>query len=342
MAAGTFTASALADVLATADNIWADNMVKPDFMAEIEVLNAIQAEQTARITMIDDPNKDYDVKAVWLKTCDQETDAGSDDCSVGGDELESDSKTYTIDQTRHYGFNVKEKLFRGNHFSMADAVAKGFLMADKLLAEYAAQYAIGIIDAACGTNEYFTAAKGTIHTDGHTYVTDTNDWDSTLIPHLLLSGKRNKFANPYLLSGTNLYTANWERMLEAANADGKGAAAKFNAIRKYFDVFNIDEVNAPDLVTYMINRGAFAFVTKNYHQASPVEYIGAGQTRFSVASRNMPGARIDVVYTNACSSNEILHKYSCYLHYKMLHNPVGCTDTRTGALKFVNGAVPEA
>jgi hypothetical protein len=330
MAAGDFSATTLVKVTQKADSMWADSQLAADYVSNAETLKAVISEQTARLTMVEDPEKDYDVRLDWMNACDETTDAGSNDCTIGGAELESGSKSYKITGVRHYGFNVKEKLFRGNSLDMDEAIAKGFLKADKVLSEYIAKAGVSFIEANEGTNTYDGQGYWTIN-GTETDVAAAN-LTVGIMPHLLLAGQLNKMTNPFILSGTNLYIANWNALIDQPNGEGKGNAARVNTIRKYFDVFNIDVTNSPAFKTYLIDRGALAFASKAYYGATPTVY--KTQDRWSIASRNVPGLRYDVVYTNECASNEIVHKFSVYARYNYFLNPTGCTATRTGILTF--------
>lgn len=335
--AGDFSKSVLADVLVKMDNMWADNMIKPDFEANVEVVKAVMAEQTARVTELEDPDKDRDVKIHWIKPVTTTPGNLSDQCSIGGDELESENKIYALGYAKTTGFSVTEEVHRTNMLGMTDVIAKGFLMRMKDMDELIAQTLIAKIEAFKGTNQV-TGGKGTV-VGTETYIDPTN-WDANLFAYLIRVGILNRFSNPYILSGSNLYDQEFNAIMEALNANGNGDAAKFKAMRKYFDLFNIDTVNTPDLKTYLINRGALAMAFKSRFKGKVIEYThGADQKRFSIASRNLPGVVYDVRYNNACTSNDIKHNWSFDIRFDIFNNPTSVA-ARTGVLSFINGEAP--
>ena len=332
--AGDFSASQLAQTLIKADQMFADDMMKADFEGNVDTWKAIKAEQNANVSVLEDPEKDRDVKVHWINSCGvTAVDCDGDDCDLAGTELGSDSKVYSLGLCKQYKFTVDEMTFRTNNYSMEDAVAKGMLKADKALSEAITASAIARIESFKGVNEV-TDGVGTVN--GGTTETDiaAADWNERLFAYLYRVGIQNEMSNPFLLSGTNLFEDRLVTLLAEANANGKGAAQLFKLMRTYFDLFNIDVANSPALKTYLINRGAIAFASKAYYGATPTEYIGAGQKRWSMASNNLEGVRFDVHYTNRCSTTTMKHDFKVQVKYDYFLNPTGCTATRTGVLAF--------
>lgn len=336
-AAGDFSKSVLASVMLKMDAMWKDNMVKPDFEANVEVVKSIMAEQTATVKELEDPDKDKTVKIVWIKPSSATPGDLSDQCTIGGDELESDSKEYSLNYAKTVGFSLTEKVFRTNMLDKSDVIAKGFLMRMKDLDEYIAQTLVAKIESFKGTNQ-LTDGKGTV-VSTETYIDPTN-WDANLFAYLIRVGIMNRFSNPFILSGSNLYDQQFNVILDALNANGKGDAAKFRAMRKYFDLFNIDTVNTPDLKTYLINRGAIAMAFKSWYKGKMINFTnGADRQLFSIASRNLPGVIYDVRYNNACTGDDIKHNWSFDIRFDVFNNPTSNTE-RTGVLSFINGEAP--
>jgi len=337
-AAGDFTNSVLADVLLKMDNMWKDNLVKPDFEGNVEVVKSVMAEQTASVTELETPDKDKDVKVHWVKPSDATPGDLTDQCTIGGAELESDATTYALSYAKTVGFSITEEVFRTNLLSQADVIAKGFMLRMKNLDEFIATTLVSKIEAFKGVNALTTGKGNVVSTE--TYI-DPADWDANLFAYLIRAGIMNKFSNPYILSGQNLFDQNFNALKELMNANGKGDWAKFQAMRKYFDLFNIDTVNTPDLKTYVINRGAIAMAFKSRFKGQGViDYTsGADQKRFSIPSRNLPGVVYDVRYNNSCTSNDIKHNWSFDIRFGVFNNPTGLT-TRTGILSFTNGTAP--
>ena len=332
--AGDFSPSQLLVTLKKADAMWSDDMMKADFEANVEIWKAIKAEQNADVRVLQETEKDRDVKVHWINSCGVTAeDADGDDCDLAGDELGSDSKTYSLTVNKQYKFTVDEMTFRTNEYSMEDAVAKGFLKADKALAEAICATGMARIESFKGVNGI---SDGIGTPNGATTETDiaAANWNAAMYAYLYRIAIQNELTNPFLLSGTNLFEENLITRLAQQNGEGKGDANLIKLIRMYFDLFNIDPANSPDLKTYMINRGALAFASKNHYGATPTQYVGAGQSRYSIASRNLPGVRFDVFYTNRCTSETMKHDFKLKVRYDYFLNPTGCDGTRTGVLAF--------
>mgnify|MGYP000294799991 CR=1 FL=1 len=330
--AGDFTASQLAQALLKADRMFSDDMQKADFEANVDVWKAIKAEQNANVSILEDGEKERDVKVHWINSCATVVeDCDADDCDLDGAELGTDSKVYSMTQCKQSKFTVDEMVQRTNVYNMEDIVAKGFLKADRALSNTIAANAVAKIEAFKGTNQVSDGIGTPNGVSGDTDIAAA-DWTERLFAYLYRVGIQNKFSNPFILSGTNLWEDQLVALLAEANANGKGAANLYKLMRKYFDLFNIDPTNAPDLKTYLINRGAIAFASKVHYGRIPTKYIE--QHRYIIPSRNLPGVEFDVFYTNRCSGNTIKHDFKLVAKYDYFLNPLGCDDTRTGVLAF--------
>lgn len=330
--AGDFSPSQLASAIRTADQMWSDDMMKPDFLANVDIVKALKAEQNARVDILQDPEKDREVKVHWINMCGESvSDCSTDDCDIAGNELGTDSKTYALGECKSWSFTVDEMKFRTNDYSMEQVVAKGILKADKILSEAIAANLAAKIESFKGTN-VVTDGIGTVN--GATTETDISaaDWNERAFAYFYRVAIQNQLSNPFLLSGTNMFEDYFVANANKGNGEGKGAAALYSSMRKYFDLFNIDTANSPDLKSYMINRGSIAFASKSYYGAVPTKY--KEQDRYSLASRNIDGMRMDVYYTNRCSSNTILHDFKFKIKFDWFLNPLGCDATRTGVLAF--------
>lgn len=340
-AAGTFTASQLLRIQTMADDLWADNQTRADYIAEVEVLNAIRAEQTARLAALQDPMKTRTVRLMWLDACEVTTSAASDDCSFSGTEASSDYEDYTLDIFRESIIAVKEIENRTDEFNTQQKAARLMLAADKALAEYLATQAVAKIEAFRGENTYTTPAGSTAWTYAANDTTIPADqWNTELFPKLSLCARKNKILNPFLLSGEALWYTNENAQNNQGNGEGKGDAVRnsryFRA--RYYDPVRIDEANSGTLKAYMISRGALAVVTKTHYPETPVVYHNPWQSRYRMPSANMPGIDYEVIYTQACSSGEITHTWKIKLNAGIFLNPTGCKETRTGVLSFVREA----
>lgn len=331
---GDFTASQLAETLIRQDAMWTDDMINADFIAQTEVYNALRKEQNANVSILQDAEKDRDVKIFWVNACGEavEDDDGND-CDLAGNQLGSDSKTYSLTTEKSWKFTVDEMSFRNQEISMEEVVAKGLLKGDKLLSEAISASAVSAIESFKGVNAV-TDGVGTVNALTTQTDVPAADWNSRLFAYLYRVGIQNQFSNPFLLSGSNLYEDYIVAQQSQANADGKGNANLYNMMRKYFDLFNIDTANSPDAKSYMINRGSVAFASKAYYGSVPIVYNGAGQSRYSIPSRNLEGTRYDIFYTNRCTGSTVMHDFKMKAKYDYFLNPTGCDGTRTGILGF--------
>ena len=252
---------------------------------------------------------------------------------MSGAELGSDSKDYTLSFCKEYSFTVDEMSFRGNELTMDEVVAKGFLKADKALSEAITKSGVSRLESFKGTN-LIDGGIGTVNAATTETDVAAADWNAQMFAYLYRIGIQNQMSNPFLLSGNNLFEDRLTTMLAESNANGKGNANLYKLMRTYFDLFTIDALNDPKLKTYMVNRGAVAFASKVHYGAVPTKYEGAGQSRFSIASRNLDGVRYDVFYTNRCSGITIKHDFKVIATYDYFLNPTGCDAGRTGVLAF--------
>ena len=331
MAAGDFSASNLVDVQIKADKIWMDNMAKTDYIANVEAFKAIKENQSANVTVLE-TGKDLKATISWIQDCDIEVTTCTDDCTIDGPELSTESKDLEIRQCVKTSFKVEAKGFRTNLYDMEEVVAKGMLKSSKVLDEEITKRGIAFLNSSAGVNVY-AGPLGTL-SSGDTQIAAVN-WSTQLLPYLRMVATKNRFNNPFMLSGENYYFTDNEAVYNKENSDGKGDYVRNSLLKRYYDLFNIEAVNDPDMVTYLINRGAIAFASKNYDPANPYSIMNPGQQRYSIESRNLPGVRYDVIYTTKCISNKIYHVWDFRGYIEFFLNPTGCVADRTGVLRFL-------
>lgn len=333
--AGTFSASDLLEVQMKGDQMWVDNIGSGYYDAEVDSTLAILNEQKTiqGFRELRSSEKDRTVTMVWLNDCTETVADCSNDCTVGGDELASDSKDYTLNICKTTGFTIKEKELRGNVFSPEELIARGMLQKIKLLDESLNTAVLAAIEAARGVNEYLPT--GWENSSSDTLV-PTSEFNKSMIPRLIMTGKINRFKNPFVLSGEALWYEQWEAMNNQGNGEGKGDANRFSKIRLYNDVYNIDALNGGTKKMYLIHQGALALITKSYYQIKPANYMD--NIRYAVPSMKLPGVYYDVIYKNECSSDEMYHKFSLSLNAGVFLNPTGCSETRTGVIAFAESA----
>lgn len=337
--AGNFTCADLVKITVAIDRVWKDNQTNADFISYAETINIIKKRQTAELRDLENSEKDETVKIYWATDCNTSLDDCDDDCEVGGPELEARCKEYTLDICKKAGFTVREKTFRKSNLTREEVVAKGMIKRMKELDEFLAQAMVAKLNAFAGVNQF--GGIGTVDSSGDTYLAPSF-WTVDLMSYFQQVAIMNKLSGAYMLHGNNLWNVNWQAKFNNLNQDQKDQLAKLMSMQHEWDPFNVDTVNNPLKVSYMITSGAVAFVNKAYYPTTPVEYLGAGQLRWSVQSKALPGVFYDVVYTNRCLNNEIYHDYTLYVTAGIFDNPYGCNEDVTGILRFICGNASDA
>lgn len=331
--AGNFTCAQLLKVQVELDKVWSDNQTNRDYLAKVEALQAVRTEQTAQLSALQDPTKDNIVKMIWPADCSTSLADCGNDCVIGGPEPESQCEEHSLDICKTAGFSIREKIFRTIQGTREQYVAIALAKRMKELDEFLAQTLVAKLNAFAGKNQ-FLGGIGDPDNNNITYIAPSY-WTPDVYGYFAQVQTMNKFGDVYMLHGSNLYQMNWQANYNQANADGKDQKPKMTSISSYWDMFNVDMVNGADKTSYMITRGAVAFVNKAYYTSIPAQYFT--QQRWSMESKNLPGVMYDVVYTNTCTSNEITHSWSLYVKAGIFLNPLGCDKNVTGVIKFVCG-----
>lgn len=331
---GSFSETELLQQRVRATEILFDDRIKQQFVPQIDILKAIQAVQTATINANFSKRKEQDVEIIWENFCDIDATDCSDSCELGGNKSSTNAETKTLACFKEVGISMSENDFIDNEFEMN--IAKALLKADKSLVEAYAQYAVAQIEAFKGINA-LTTGKGTV-VGADTYIIPSY-WNPSLFAYFNRVAVMNKLTNPILLSGNNLYEAYYMAQANAGNANGKGDIKMFGSMPLYFDLFNVDSVNDPDLKTYMLSMGSMAMVSKVFNPDVPEKTFD--HTRYTMPSNFMPGLKYDVWYNNECESTggrRIKHNYTIRLTADIYLNPHGCELNNTGVLSFICGS----
>lgn len=332
-----FNTTDIQNIRGKASVLWVDGqqgMAPP----EVGVLQAIIAKQTAKVERF----KQVDggcvtVEMNWIKEIGLAVE-NNVACEIGGTTGDSASKTYTLGVNKVVNFSVKEEEFCGNEYAMEDEVAYRMNEATKVMEEYLAGVCVAKIEANKGVNE-LTSGKGTV-VGTETYI-DPAQWNAALMAYFKRCAIINKFANPFLISGNNMFENVWIADKEYGNWDGKGNQAMYGSMQMFFDLFNIDTVNDPDLKTYLINQGALAFVSNSYYKGKGiVDYTD--QKRWSEDSKIIPGLSYDIHYNTTCGANDFMeHNFKIKAKCDIFANPLNSLHaTRTGILSFINSVAP--
>lgn len=332
MAAGNFECAELLDIQVEIDRIWDDSIMKRDYESKVLVLDAIRQEQTAHLDILENPEKDYDLKVFWPMDCNETLSDCADRCTIGGPEAESGCKTYTMDLCKTAGFSIRENIFRTSQLSRAQVVAKSMAKAIQKLDNYLAQSLVAFLEANAGKNQLLDGI-GDPDNNNITYI-EPSYWNADIYGYFQEVQVMNEFSDAFLIHGRNLYQIYWQAKMANANTNEKDLLLKMESIRSYWDMWNVDLI-ATGKTSYMIQKGAVAFANKAYYPLNaPITYFH--DQRWSIESKALPGVFYDVIYNNECvSNNEVKHNWSLYVKAGFFLNPFGCNEDVTGIIKFV-------
>jgi hypothetical protein len=323
---------------------WPNSRVQADFTPQTATLESIIKEQTADVRMFGLPDE-QDLYVTWLLNCGQVPAACDTDCLHTGPSSSTFRETAKIDQCIQNTFQEPYDAWRSNEFGLKDALASQLqrLMKDHL--EYVEQYSVGIINSNAGinssvSNPLWTGTGTTVVTIPADQITST-----AIFGPLMRNAVRNRFNNPYGLSGEALAQLDYLARTNSGNSEGKGDALRIQAMRMYFDYFNVDEVNDPNLDFYVIDRGTLAFASKGYfplvgdpNNPRGAEVFSYGKMRFSVRNQWVPQLIHDVEVYDSCTSGVESTTWTVRTRYKTLSAPEGCLADNTGILRFRVGA----
>jgi len=321
----------LATVQAMADELWMDPIKNIDLIADAESAKAVLENQSVNFSEITGSKK-RKLSLEWLTTCDATTTDCTDDCTITGDDATPECKEYEIECLQESAFKVFDRVYRERTIEAQESIAFNLEARKKLLDEWIANYIVTQLVANAGTNA-FTGAPGTVAAAVTTI--PAASWNDMIWGYFNRVVRGNKFKNPYMITGDNLYQLIFNRMMEAANADGKGNAAKIGTISKiYLDPENVEAAAANN--TFLIHKTAAAFVSKAWYPlgAANAVTLTADRMAWSEPSRNLPGVFYDVFTERGCDSNDYYTAVKVQLNGVFAMNPYPCTETNTGVLAF--------
>jgi hypothetical protein len=345
MAAGDFSPSALLAIKLKAEQMWQDSQLAASYKANSETAKAILTNQTATFRELDNPEKDNQVVVNFINPCGIVAEDCESNCDISGDELETGSKTYDLTLCKKADFTVDAEKMRTNTYSVEEVSAQGLALAIKALDEYWSQQALVKLKAFAGINVApapYTYAAGTT-------TVAAADYTNKMIPNLLNQASLNRIGSPYFIDNGSLYVDYLNVKFNAGNLDGKGDAARVDAVNMYFDQWNFAPAGLTE-DTFMIAKGAVAMKTKTRNPQAPTVIGGSvQQTRYTVASPTLPGVRYDVYYSLKCITRNgkeaLVHAWRIETRGGIFLNPEGCpvvvggtTYTPTGVISYTKGA----
>jgi len=278
-------------------------------------------------------DKRYQVDVEWINTC-QFTEIDNVACAVGGSEPSTNTQTYDFARVaKSVGFSVEVDTGKTNDFNFTDLMAKSFLQAKKTMIESYAQYLVAVLNNNAGVNAVGTDGKGTVVGDVTTI--PAAYWNPALIAYLMRVGIVNRFDNPSLISGKNLFEQEVIAMMNQGNADGKGDKAMIEGMNLRFDLFNIDVVNSPTFYSYLVSQGAVALANRADYTPTVEVYDDFRAYMIDGSDIGFPEMQFDVIHKITCGTNDqAKHEVKVKFFADMFVNPAGCTATNTGILRF--------
>lgn len=331
MAAGDFTASQLNKIMLKAEEMWTNSALALSLTPHAEAAIALLENQTATIQGMEDKEKDNIVKVTWVSPCAIAVQDCTTNCTLTGAEAETKSKEYTLDNCKEVTFSVDAETLRTNTYNYDEVVAPLMAKAINSLDEYLAQQTIVNLKAFAGINQApspWTYNTGTSATD----VPDS-DWNLNMVAHLLNQSDLNNMDNPYFIESGSLWIPWTNAILNGGNLDGKGDLERMQALngKFYFDRRNFAKAGVTEDL-FMINPGAVVMANKTRNPDSPQVFGGTiQQTRYTTASRSLPGINYDVFYQLSCSTvngkERIKHTFKIQALYDFFLNPEGCPVT---------------
>jgi len=319
-----------------ADDIWADPMKNNDLIADVITAKAVLENQSVNFTEITG-TKNQELRVEWLTKCDITVGACSDDCTIDGADASPACKDYEIGCLYETEFKVPLRAYRDRTIEMQQSIAFQKLAHMMALDERIAQYVIAGLVTNAGDN-LFPGGVGDAD-PGITYIAPQY-WDDAIWGYFDQVRRLNKFRNPYLITGNNLYQLLFNRPLESANAQGGAAnVRKINTLRVYQDPENI-EAHAPGQ-TFLVHKTAVALLNKAWNKINPINAeVKAGQYwEWSEESKNLPGVFYDFTMKETCSGNDFYQAFKIKFHGLFAANPFPCHDDNTGVLVFECGTV---
>jgi hypothetical protein len=330
-----FSCGYLTAVQAKADAIFADPILNNDAVVDAIAAKAVLEQQQGMVRMPSiTGTKNKELRVEWLTKCSPTTSECSDDCTITGEDATPECKDYELECLRESSFKVAERVYRDRTIEKVEAVAFNMLRHMAAMDEYVAQYVLTGLAAAAGTN-LFTGGVGNV--SGTTTYIAPQYWDDAIWGYFDQVRRLNKFRNPYLITGNNLYQLLFNRPLEAGNADGVGNFRKMQTLKVYQDPENVETVAAGQ--SFLIHKGSVALITKAWNPMNPANAVepAPGYFLWSEPSRNLPGVNYDIIMQQSCSSNDFHEAYKIQLNGLFAVNPYPCDDDNTGVLVFECG-----
>ena len=151
--AGNFDCSKLLEIKAKVTEIWNEGVINAEYIPDVEPALAILSGQTAQLQMLENPEKDRELKVYWVDDCDDtDPEDCTDQCTIDGEEIGDNCVNYELTECFEKSFSVTEEMFRTSLLTQEEVVARALLKKMKLMDEFWAAKAIAFFNAAAGVN----------------------------------------------------------------------------------------------------------------------------------------------------------------------------------------------
>lgn len=336
-AAGNFDCGKLLEIKAKVEEIYQGGVIDVEYVPDVEPALAIRENQTATFEVLTNPEKDREVKLLWIDDCDDEDpDTCTDQCTIDGEEIGDNCANYVLGECFEKSFKVTEERFRTSMHSKEEVVARAMLKKMKLMDEFWAAKAIAFLNASAGVNSYagqYTVSGGTTYVPAYAWNPDIFGYIDTVL-------WKNKLNGGKMLSGTLLKQYMWKIGMEVTDPTGQSNQAKMTSFGiPYFDR-RIDDILSEQAL-FLFDPNSVAMVTKARHAAytepRKVDTPNGMQTWYTQNSMNLPGVVYDIAYQEICTGDDVSHFWKIKTRGDIFLNPLGCSNDRTGVLKFVCG-----
>lgn len=366
MAAGDFSLSVLPKLLVSLDDVMKDSRVQQrhQLMPDTQIIQLIKNIETASWSPLKDNDRscrDFDV--TWLEESDTEANLTTNQtmmhrpaCTITGEELMSNKKTYKLTKMVDYTVRIKDEDC-GNMFDYESKVQIGLLQAFKKLLERWAKALPAQVDAYSGPNKLNASAYdgqvwniGTANA-GATEISPADVTSGKIIPYFQFVMQLNKLQNPSMIDG-GLFVMDYMNA-QAQAGTGAGDVGNNNFWNMWRGRYELDIVNmfagGYMNAAFLIDRGNLAMPTASFFPR-----LGSGENEVVadkyIYSVPIPGFQlngepvfVDITYTRqeaqiASSGRcEVVHDFRLELKYDLWQAPRYASDDVTGVITLKQG-----
>lgn len=342
---GNFDCSKLLEVKAKVDEIWnGEGVINAEYITTVDTIQQLRSGQTARLEVLENPEKDRELKVYWPDDCDEDDpeDCG-DACEMGGDPIGDRCQNYVFTECFEKKFSLTTELFRTSHLTKEEVRARALLKKMKLMDEFWNKKAIAFLNASGGVNSF----AGQFAVSGSTTYIPAYAWNPDVFGYMNQVIRKNKLgAMGKMASGDLLYQYYWKVGMEQTNPNGDAEFRKMNSMGvPSFDI-SMDDILA-EKALFLFKGSSVAFGTKARHleygsEGKWVDGSGGNPRTFrnTIPSNSLPGVVYDLYYSEVCLNDDIVENWKIKTRGDIFLNPLGCDNNRTGVLKFVCGEAP--